>query len=147
MNKMEKEREVFEEWCLSIGINTQRSKYHYDNPETNSAWKSWKARANLSEIEVTSAKEDGAKYKEKYGQMIGEVHALRKQIDRFKGVNWVKSSLCKPIHSDKVMIINDSGGFEIGFCDKNGTFRDNNYGEKIKYAIYWSEIPSVEEME
>lgn len=144
MMDTEKERKLFEEWHVSIGGNIERKGYHYSDRETNSAWMGWKVRAKLALMDSEDQSKQLKKYAEKYGSTIGKIHALEQKISRFKGILWENTSVSKPNHNNKVMIINDDDGFELGFCDKHGTFRDCEHGEKIKYAMYWSEIPKNE---
>lgn len=144
MINTEIEREKFEEYKVSLGESIERKGYHYSDNQTHIEWNIWKKRANISAKENREAME---KLTSKHGQMIGQIHNLRIQLKRVKenSVEWVKVSVQKPTHNNKVMVINDDDGFELGFCDHKGTFRDGYYGEKIKYAMMWAEIPSTKD--
>ena len=144
MINTEKERELFERWYLSTGGNIERKKSHYANTETNVAWMGWKVRAKIALVDSEDQNKQLKKYAEKYGSTIGRIHALGKKIARFNGILWVNANVSKPSHNGKVMIITDDGDSELGFCDEHGTFRNYPYGEKIKYAMYLSDIPLYE---
>lgn len=75
-----------------IGHYKGKTNHSDDLEEANEmsySWFAWVERAVLAQEEINKLKKEEIKYKEKYGKLIGKIHALESKLTDYENPNYV----------------------------------------------------------